>query len=61
MTNRTEMERFIAWCHGIGLDGSRDYHAIDSITRFRNYEQHIAAEATKKLIERHDGSAKTEG
>ena len=56
MTDRTEMERFVDWCLGKPLDGSRDYHALQAIVRFRNYEQHIATEATKKLIERHDGS-----
>ena len=53
----SEMERFIAWCKGIGLDGSRDYHGLDAAKRFREYEKHIAVEATKKLMDRHYGTA----
>ena len=42
MTERTEMERFKAWCNGDPLDGSRDYHALDSIKRFEAYEAHVS-------------------
>ena len=57
----SEMDRFIAWCKGIGLDGSRDYHGLDAAKRFREYEKHIAVEATKKLMDRHYGDGSTAG
>ena len=61
MSERTEMDRFIAWCKGEGLDGSRDYHGLGAAERFRAYEIHIAAEARRTLMERQYGSAKNEG
>ena len=61
MTERTEMDRFIAWCKGIGLDGSREYRGLDAAERFRAYEKHIAAEAIKTLMERQHGSTTSSG
>lgn len=55
MTERTEMERYIAWCQGEGLDGSKDYRALKSVARFRIYEQRMAEEARTALIERTSG------
>jgi hypothetical protein len=49
-TDPTEMDRFIAWCRGDILDGSRDYRALDAVQRFRLYEANMEKAARDALI-----------
>jgi hypothetical protein len=49
------MERFVDWCKGIGLDGSKDYHAMGAVERFRAYEVRLAKEARTTLIKMQTG------
>lgn len=55
MTERSEMERFIAWCSGDGLDGSKDYRALQAVARFRAYEAQLSEKAKVVLIMRAEG------
>jgi len=60
MTERTEMDRFLDWCKGIGLDGSRDYRAIEAVVRFKQYENRIREQARNALLNRGDQSKNNE-
>ena len=54
MTDR--YEKLKEWAKGIPLDGSQDYHVLNGLERFEQYERHIAAEELETLINRKERS-----
>lgn len=45
---KTELDLFEDWANGIGLDGSKDHHAIYAVKRFRLYQKSMRREKNQE-------------